>query len=41
MKETLKDKKKRAEIIVDLFRRWCKVEYPTIDLALTSMLKNN
>lgn len=29
------------EIIVDLYRRWCKVEYPTIDLALTSMLKNN
>lgn len=29
------------EIIVDLYRRWCKVEYPNIDLILSSMLKNN
>lgn len=29
------------EIIVDLYRRWCKVEYPNIDLILSSMLKNS
>ena len=29
------------EIIVDLYRRWCKVEYPSIDLILSSMLKNS
>lgn len=29
------------EIVVDLYRRWCKVEYPNIDLILSSMLKNN
>ena len=29
------------EIIVDLYRRWCKVEYPNVDLILSSMLKNN
>ena len=29
------------EIIVDLYRRWCKVEYPNIDLTLSSLLKSN